>query len=77
MGWTIEQMLELAKKNKIPLTREQAATQAYCFNEAAKRKTSPIAVLLELQKHQNALDNIGKPGTTNNKLTPNKPSWQL
>jgi len=73
--WTVDQMMEMARKDGTPMTQEQAAIQAYCFNEAARRKTSPITIMMELQARDSAEKNLGRPDTGNG--SPKKPSWQL
>jgi len=66
---------EMALKNGKALTQEQAALQAYCFNEAAKRKISPITLMTELLDSEKAKRNLGRIDINNG--SPKKPSWQL
>ena len=75
MELTADKVMEMARKSGKPITQEQAAIQAYCFNEAAKRKTSPITVMMELQAREEAVKNLGRIDTNNG--SPKKPSWQL
>jgi hypothetical protein len=75
MEWTMEQMMEMARKNGKTITPENAALQAYCFNEAARRKTSPLTIMMELQARDTAEKNLGRTDTGNG--SPKKPSWKL
>ena len=75
MELTADQVMEMARKNGMDMTREAAAVQAYCFNEAAIRKTSPLVIMAELQDREKAVKNLGKIDA--NSGLRKKPTWQL
>jgi len=74
--WTVEQMLEIAAQNGRTLTREQAAFDAYCFNEAEKTNASPISIAMKAIEESKARQNLGK-ANSDSGLMPKKRSWQL
>ena len=76
MAWDIQQIMEMAAKSGLTLTREQAALQEHCFNEATKRGVSPLTIVLELMQRNEAEQNLGRINPDSG-LAPKKPSWQL
>lgn len=78
--WTVDDMMEVAAKsgntkNGKPYTREDAAIDAYLFNEAEKRNESPITIAMEVMRQYEAKKNLGKINTENGQ--PKKETWQL
>jgi len=72
--WTVEQIMEIAAKNGRTLSKEQAAFNAYCFNEAERTGGSPVTIGMKIMEEIKARENLGKVNTDN---APKKETWQL